>query len=139
MRGCVAEEGQCVLTPGGSLTSFDGASGKYLCDGVYDLALVCDERSPFWFRVSVSIKEDSDGGLEVGRIVYVFFPEASITVKRHKITWVRGRTKLLGAMYVMKVLKRAIKLILLRHFRYSTIKSLQFLIFLYEPETKKAG
>lgn len=81
-------EGGCRLTPGAQLSSFDGASGKYFCDGVYDLASVCDESAPFWFRVSVSIGKDNGDGLVAGRAVYVFFPDASITVKKNNRTWV---------------------------------------------------
>ncbi|XP_033014606.1 uncharacterized protein LOC117051988 [Lacerta agilis] len=84
-------EGECKLTPGAQLRSFDGASGKYFCGGVYDLASVCDESAPFWFRVSVSIGKDNEDGLVAGRAVYVFFLDASITVKKNNRTWVNGR------------------------------------------------
>ncbi|XP_077193127.1 IgGFc-binding protein-like [Paroedura picta] len=88
VRGCVTQEGQCKLTPGGHLTSFDGASAKYICGGVYDVASVCNESSVSWFRVSVSIEEEE--GLIAGKAVYVHFKEASIIVKKNTGIWVNG-------------------------------------------------
>lgn len=92
VRVCEQREGQCKLNPRAQLTSFDGSTGKYLCDGVYDIASVCNETSPSWFRVSVSVGKDSEDALVVGRAVYVFFRDASITLKKNSRTWVNGRS-----------------------------------------------
>uniref|UniRef100_A0ACB8FRZ7 Uncharacterized protein n=2 Tax=Sphaerodactylus townsendi TaxID=933632 RepID=A0ACB8FRZ7_9SAUR len=90
--GCVAREGQCTLTPGAQLTSFDGASAQYSCSGVYDVISVCDEGSLSWFRVSVHIEEEEEEeSVIAGKAVYVHFKEASIILKRNKGTWVNGR------------------------------------------------
>ncbi|XP_048356226.1 IgGFc-binding protein-like [Sphaerodactylus townsendi] len=88
--GCVAREGQCTLTPGAQLTSFDGASAQYSCSGVYDVVSVCDEGSPSWFRVSVRIEEDEEN-LITGKAVYIYFREASVIVKKNRDIWVNGR------------------------------------------------
>ncbi|KAL8220195.1 UNVERIFIED_CONTAM: hypothetical protein K2H54_040357 [Gekko kuhli] len=90
VRGCVTREGQCKLTPGGQLTSFDRASAQYLCNGVYDVVSVCNESALSWFRVSVRIEEE-EGGLIAGKTVYVHFREASIIVRKNRGTWVNGR------------------------------------------------
>ncbi|XP_060114541.1 IgGFc-binding protein-like [Heteronotia binoei] len=92
VRGCATQEGQCKLTAGAQLISFDSASAQYSCSGIYDVVSVCDEGAPSWFRVSVSIEQDiDDEGLIAGKTVYVHFQEASIIVKKNKGTWVNGR------------------------------------------------
>uniref|UniRef100_H9GN41 VWFD domain-containing protein n=1 Tax=Anolis carolinensis TaxID=28377 RepID=H9GN41_ANOCA len=55
-------EGQCEISPKAQLNSFDGASGHFLCSGVYNLALLCNDHAISWFRVSVHIGKDSDDG-----------------------------------------------------------------------------
>lgn len=83
-------EGQCKLIPGAQLTSFDGVSGKYFCTGVYDIVSVCDESAISWFRVAVHIGKEHQEGLAVGRAIYVYFQDASITVTKNLETWVSG-------------------------------------------------
>ncbi|XP_044291083.1 IgGFc-binding protein-like isoform X2 [Varanus komodoensis] len=90
VRNCERKEGECKLSAEGQLTSFDGASGKYLCSGVYDIASVCDENAASWFRVAVSIGQDCDDELAAGKAVYVYFREASITVKKNNKIWING-------------------------------------------------
>ncbi|XP_072836222.2 IgGFc-binding protein isoform X1 [Pogona vitticeps] len=85
------KEGQCKVTPEAQLVSFDGASGNFLCGGVYDLAIVCDESAVSWFRVSVKIGTDSDDRLDVGEAAYIFFQDTFIAVKKDNKTWVNGR------------------------------------------------
>ncbi|XP_053123557.1 IgGFc-binding protein-like [Hemicordylus capensis] len=92
VRGCVRQEGQCKLTPEAQLTSFDGAMRKYLCSGVYDVASVCDGNALSWFRVSVSIGQDGDDKLVVGKSVKVYFQDASVILKKSSGTWVNGRS-----------------------------------------------
>ncbi|XP_020671291.3 IgGFc-binding protein [Pogona vitticeps] len=89
---CERREGQCKLNLTAQLTSFDGASGNYLCSGVYDVASVCDESSLSWFRVAVSIGKDREDALVVGRAAYIYFREASITLKNNNRAWVNGRS-----------------------------------------------
>ncbi|XP_042297218.1 IgGFc-binding protein-like isoform X2 [Sceloporus undulatus] len=89
-RGCVRQEGHCTLTPGAWFTSFDGAKGKFLSNGVYKLASYCDEMSPSWFKVVVDINECNNEAVPAVAAVYVFFREAFITVTSHKETWVNG-------------------------------------------------
>ncbi|KAL8220191.1 UNVERIFIED_CONTAM: hypothetical protein K2H54_040293 [Gekko kuhli] len=93
VRGCVTREGQCKLTRGAQLTSFDGASAQYSCGGVYDVVSVCDEGAPSWFRVSVRIEEEEEESLITGKAVYVHFQEASVIVKTNGRTWVNGRSR----------------------------------------------
>ncbi|XP_008115273.2 IgGFc-binding protein isoform X2 [Anolis carolinensis] len=90
--GCEAREGQCKVTPEAKFTSFDGASGKYFCSGVYDLASVCDQNDASWFRALVNIGKDVEGDLAVGKAVYFYFQDASITLKTKNKIWVNGRS-----------------------------------------------
>ncbi|XP_060639780.2 IgGFc-binding protein-like [Anolis sagrei] len=83
-------EGHCKISSEAQLNSFDGGSGHFLCSGVYDLALLCNDSAIPWFRVSVRIGEDSDDGPVVGEAIYVFFQATFITVRNSKI-WVNGR------------------------------------------------
>ncbi|XP_015265744.1 PREDICTED: IgGFc-binding protein-like [Gekko japonicus] len=94
VRGCMTQEGQCKLTPGAHLTSFDGASAQYSCGGVYDVVSVCDEGALSWFRVSVRIEENAEEeSLISGKAVYVHFQEATVIVKKNGRTWVNGRSR----------------------------------------------
>uniref|UniRef100_A0A8C3SMJ9 Fc fragment of IgG binding protein n=1 Tax=Chelydra serpentina TaxID=8475 RepID=A0A8C3SMJ9_CHESE len=91
VRGCVKREGRCTLVPGARLTSFDGASGKVLNSGAYEVASLCNGSAPSWFRVVVEVQQCSNGGTVAGAAIYVFFQEAFVVVKRNKETWVNGR------------------------------------------------
>ncbi|XP_062995717.1 IgGFc-binding protein-like [Elgaria multicarinata webbii] len=92
VHSCELKEAQCKVSPEALLTSFDGATGKYLYSGIYNLAFVCDESALSWFRVLVSIGTDSDNGLVAVEAIYVFFPDAFIAVKKNNRTWVNGRS-----------------------------------------------
>ncbi|CAM4709668.1 unnamed protein product [Caretta caretta] len=91
VRGCVKQEGRCTLLPGAWLTSFDGASGGDLHSGAYELASLCNDSAPSWFRVVVDVRACSDGAVMAGTTTYIFFRDAFIAVKRNKETWVNGR------------------------------------------------
>ncbi|XP_073179617.1 IgGFc-binding protein-like [Lepidochelys kempii] len=91
VRGCVKQEGRCTLLPGAQLTSFDGASGGDLHSGAYELASLCNDSAPSWFRVVVDVRACSDGAVMAGTTTYIFFRDAFIAVKRNKETWVNGR------------------------------------------------
>ncbi|KAJ6663879.1 hypothetical protein lerEdw1_009960 [Lerista edwardsae] len=90
VRRCVRQDGQCTLEPGAWLTSFDGAKGKLLSNGVYKLAAFCNEKSAAWFKVVVDVSDCGEDSVPAGTAVYVFFREAFITVTNHQETWVNG-------------------------------------------------
>ncbi|KAH0631328.1 hypothetical protein JD844_005616 [Phrynosoma platyrhinos] len=90
-RGCVTQEAQCVLAPGGQLTTFDGASGEILYSGVYEVASFCDISASAWFRVVVNMRECGDREMMAGAAVYVFFRETFIAINRNKEAWVNGQ------------------------------------------------
>uniref|UniRef100_A0A8C5F079 VWFD domain-containing protein n=1 Tax=Gopherus evgoodei TaxID=1825980 RepID=A0A8C5F079_9SAUR len=91
VRGCVKQEGRCTLLPGAQLTSFDGASGGDLHSGAYELASLCNNSAPSWFRVVVDIRACGVQAVMAGTTAYIFFRDAFIAVKRNKETWVNGR------------------------------------------------
>ncbi|XP_067399057.1 IgGFc-binding protein-like [Emydura macquarii macquarii] len=91
VRGCMKQEGRCTLVPGAQLTSFDGASGGVLYNGVYEMTSLCNYSAPSWFRVVVEVRACCDGGVVAGTTAYIFFQDAFIAVKRNKETWVNGR------------------------------------------------
>uniref|UniRef100_A0ABM5ESE3 IgGFc-binding protein-like n=1 Tax=Pogona vitticeps TaxID=103695 RepID=A0ABM5ESE3_9SAUR len=90
-RGCVKQEGQCTLTLGAQLTTFDGASGEILYNGAYEVASFCDAMSRDWFRVVVDVRDCGEGEMTAGAAVYVFFQEAFIAINRNKEAWVNGQ------------------------------------------------
>ncbi|XP_074837440.1 IgGFc-binding protein-like [Carettochelys insculpta] len=90
MHACQKQEGQCKITPGAYLTTFDGATGKLLHSGMYKVASLCDERSPEWFKLVVDISECTSDGIPVVAAIFVFFREALISVSNME-TWVNGR------------------------------------------------
>ncbi|KAF7242406.1 IgGFc-binding protein [Varanus komodoensis] len=88
---CVRERGLCKLSGNAQLNSFDGASGKYSCSGVYEIASLCDESAANWFKVLVSVELDGYAGRAAGRIVYIYFPGGTIMLKNSRETRVNGR------------------------------------------------
>nr|XP_060640369.1 IgGFc-binding protein-like [Anolis sagrei ordinatus] len=97
-RGCVTEEAQCILAPGGQLTTFDGASGEILYNGIYEIASLRDASASGWFRVLVNVRESGDGEVMAGAAVYVFFQETFIAISRGKEVWVNGQPVQLPAI-----------------------------------------
>ncbi|XP_067316854.1 IgGFc-binding protein-like [Anolis sagrei] len=97
-RGCVTEEAQCFLAPGGQLTTFDGASGEILYNGIYEIASLRDASASGWFRVLVNVRESGDGEVMAGAAVYVFFRETFIAISRGKEVWVNGQPVQLPAI-----------------------------------------
>ena len=89
---CVKREGQCRVSPGASLTTFDSARGSLLASGTYKVAALCDEQSPNWFKVVVDVSECRDDSIPAAVAVFIFFREAFITVNNNMEVWVsRGR------------------------------------------------
>ncbi|XP_035754318.1 IgGFc-binding protein-like [Egretta garzetta] len=90
VQQCVKREGQCRLSPGASLTTFDGARGRLLASGTYKVAALCNEQSPNWFKVVVEVSECRDDSIPAAVAVFVFFREAFITVNNNMEVWVNG-------------------------------------------------
>ncbi|XP_053908624.1 IgGFc-binding protein-like [Cuculus canorus] len=87
---CVKREGQCRVSPGATLTTFDGLSGTLLTSGTFKVTSLCDERSPKWFKVVVEISECREDNVPAAAAVFVFFREAFITVNNNLEVWVNG-------------------------------------------------
>ncbi|NXC37851.1 FCGBP protein, partial [Penelope pileata] len=87
---CLRQEGRCQVSPGASVTTFDGAGGRLPFSGTYKMAALCDERSPRWFKVVVEVSECRDGGVPAAVTVFVFFRDAFITVNNNMEVWVNG-------------------------------------------------
>ncbi|XP_042653122.1 IgGFc-binding protein-like [Tyto alba] len=87
---CVKREGRCRLSPGASLTTFDGAGGKLLTSGTYKVVALCNEQSPNWFKVVVEVSECRENSIPAAVAVFVFFREAFITVNNNMEVWVNG-------------------------------------------------
>lgn len=87
---CLKQEGRCRISPGASVTTFDGVGGRLPDSGTYKVAALCDERSPHWFKVVVEVSECRDDGIPAAVAVFVFFREAFITVNNNMEVWVNG-------------------------------------------------
>ncbi|XP_065510651.1 IgGFc-binding protein-like isoform X2 [Caloenas nicobarica] len=87
---CVENHGRCRVSPGASLTTFDGAGGRLPASGTYKVAALCNERSPDWFKVVVEVSECRDDAVPAAAAVFVFFREAFITVNSNMEVWVNG-------------------------------------------------
>ena len=85
---CLKQEGRCRISPGASVTTFDGVGGRLPDSGTYKVAALCDERSPHWFKVVVEVSECRDDGIPAAVAVFVFFREAFITVNNNMEVWV---------------------------------------------------
>ncbi|KAG8143304.1 hypothetical protein E2320_000566, partial [Naja naja] len=89
--GCVTLEAQCKLTAQARITSFDGASGRYSCSGVYEIASLCDQNSASWFRLLVSIEKDYTKEMVVGKSIYFYFRGGFIQIINGERLWVNGQ------------------------------------------------
>uniref|UniRef100_H9GN33 VWFD domain-containing protein n=1 Tax=Anolis carolinensis TaxID=28377 RepID=H9GN33_ANOCA len=90
VRGCLGPMGECVLQPGAMLTSFDGTSGHILYEGIYEIASLCNQNDPFWFRIIAVVQLCDNWDLEAVSTIHVFFKGMFITVKSTNETWVNG-------------------------------------------------
>uniref|UniRef100_A0A663FAV6 VWFD domain-containing protein n=1 Tax=Aquila chrysaetos chrysaetos TaxID=223781 RepID=A0A663FAV6_AQUCH len=88
VQRCVKREGQCRVSPGASLTTFDGAGGRLLASGTYKVTALCNEQSPNWFKVVVDVSECRDDSIPAAVAVFIFFREAFITVNNNMEVWV---------------------------------------------------
>ncbi|KAK9394606.1 IgGFc-binding protein-like [Crotalus adamanteus] len=91
VRDCVVLEAQCKLTAQAYITSFDGASGRYSCSGVYEIASLCDQNSASWFRLLASIEKDYTKEMVVGKSVYFYFQGGFIQIINRERFWVNGQ------------------------------------------------
>ncbi|NXW11539.1 FCGBP protein, partial [Fregetta grallaria] len=87
---CIKREGQCRVSPGAFLTTFDGARGRLLASGTYKVAALCNEQSPNWFKVVVEVSECRDDSVPAAMAVFIFFREAFINVNNNMEVWVNG-------------------------------------------------
>ncbi|XP_067172889.1 IgGFc-binding protein-like, partial [Apteryx mantelli] len=87
---CVQREGQCRLSPGATMSTFDGATGRLPGSGTYKVAALCDERSPAWFKVVVEVGECRGDGVPAGAALFVFFRDALVTLNADMEAWVNG-------------------------------------------------
>ncbi|XP_009580001.1 PREDICTED: IgGFc-binding protein-like, partial [Fulmarus glacialis] len=85
---CIKREGQCRVSPGASMTTFDGTRGRLLASGTYKVAALCNEQSPNWFKVVVEVSECRDDSIPAAVAVFVFFREAFINVNNNMEVWV---------------------------------------------------
>ncbi|XP_072547805.1 IgGFc-binding protein [Salminus brasiliensis] len=90
-RGCHPKLGRCVVYPNTLLQSFDGAQGMVDQPGAFQMAFLCDDRSPEWFRVVVDVRLCSRAAAASVVNVNVFVQGASITVNSQKLSWVNGK------------------------------------------------
>ncbi|NWS50589.1 FCGBP protein, partial [Probosciger aterrimus] len=87
---CVKQQGQCHLSPGASLTTFDGTKGMLLTSGTYKVAALCNEQSPNWFKVVVEVNGCREDHVPAAVAIFVFFREAFIAVNANMEVWVNG-------------------------------------------------
>ncbi|XP_053123551.1 IgGFc-binding protein-like [Hemicordylus capensis] len=90
VRACMKKKGECLLTPGARLTTFDGTSGEIPHNGAYEVVSLCNEEDPSWFRIIAVTQKCSAGDLASVSTLHVFFQGALITVKKNRETWING-------------------------------------------------
>ncbi|KAM8985761.1 IgGFc-binding protein-like [Ara ararauna] len=87
---CIKQQGQCHLSPGASLTTFDGTKGTLLTSGTYKVAALCNEQSPNWFKVVLEVNECREDHVPAAVAIFIFFREAFITINTNMEVWVNG-------------------------------------------------
>ncbi|XP_037402677.1 IgGFc-binding protein [Pygocentrus nattereri] len=90
-RGCHPELGRCEVYPNALLQSFDGAQGMVDQPGAFQMAFLCDDRSPEWFRVVADVRLYAKTAVASVANVYVFLQGTFITVNSQKHSWVNGK------------------------------------------------
>nr|XP_060639775.1 IgGFc-binding protein-like [Anolis sagrei ordinatus] len=90
VRGCMGPMGECILQPGAQLTSFDGTSGQILSEGIYEIASLCNQNDPFWFRIIAVVQVCHNWDLAAVSTIHIFFKGVFVTVKSSNETWVNG-------------------------------------------------
>ncbi len=89
-RDCYTDQGQCVFDASDQLRSFDGVKGAVERPGAYQMAFLCNQESPDWFRVVLDIHACARNDSGHVTMVHVFFQDMIITVNNHRHSWVSG-------------------------------------------------
>ncbi|XP_059389537.1 IgGFc-binding protein [Carassius carassius] len=90
-RDCYTDRGRCVFDANDQLQSFDGVTGKVERPGAFQMAFLCDQESPDWFRVVLDVHAcaKNDSGKVI--MVHIFFQSMIITVNNQWHSWVNGK------------------------------------------------
>ncbi|KAG2471417.1 FCGBP protein, partial [Polypterus senegalus] len=91
--GCHPREVSCSLKDG-VISTFDGMNTQIEISGVFDLALLADDKAQLedWFRVAAGINNCKTNSLNV---VHSFFGQNFITVTSTNDVWVNGKRAVL--------------------------------------------
>ncbi|XP_051638754.1 IgGFc-binding protein-like isoform X1 [Manacus candei] len=87
---CTKSEGHCQITPGATLTTFDGVPGLLLASGTYKVSALCDEEAPDWFKVVVEVSDCHDMNVPAATAAIVFVREGVVSVNGNMEVWVNG-------------------------------------------------
>ncbi|XP_056329790.1 IgGFc-binding protein [Danio aesculapii] len=90
-RDCYPLQGLCAFDTNDQLLSFDGVKGTIGQLGAFQMAFLCDEQSPDWFRVVLDIHACARNQSGNMKIVHVFFQDMIITVNNRLHSWVNGK------------------------------------------------
>ncbi|XP_067306883.1 IgGFc-binding protein [Pseudorasbora parva] len=90
-RDCYPDQGYCIFDANDQLQSFDGVKGRVGRPGAFQMAFLCDQESPDWFRVvldALACARNDPGNVTM---IHVFFQDMIITVNNRRHTWVNGK------------------------------------------------
>ncbi|XP_057206432.1 IgGFc-binding protein isoform X2 [Triplophysa rosa] len=90
-RGCYPESVRCVFDTGDQLQTFDGVVGLVMSPGAFQMAFLCDEESPDWFRVVIDVRGCATSDPVNVTLVHVFIQGMIVTVNSHLHSWVNGK------------------------------------------------
>ncbi|KAL0174854.1 hypothetical protein M9458_030822, partial [Cirrhinus mrigala] len=90
-RDCYIEQGNCVFDASDQLRSFDGVMGMVGRLGAFQMAFLCDQQSPDWFRVVLDIHACARNNSGNVTTVHVFFQDMIITINNRWHSWVNGK------------------------------------------------
>ncbi|TRY92860.1 hypothetical protein DNTS_015611 [Danionella cerebrum] len=90
-RECYPVHSHCSYDIWGHLLTFDGGKGSTVQPGAFQMAFLCDEKSPDWFRVVLDVHPCTRNGPENVIMVHIFFQDLVITVNHKQHSWVNGR------------------------------------------------
>lgn len=87
---CARREGHCQVTPGATLTTFDGITGPLLASGTYKVSALCDEEAPDWFKVVMEVSDCRDMNVPAATAAIIFVREGVVSVNGNMEVWVSG-------------------------------------------------
>lgn len=90
-RDCYTDQGHCVFDAKDQLQSFDGVTGMVERPGAFQMAFLCDQESPDWFRVVLDVHACARNDSGNVTMVHVFFQDMIITVNNQWHSWVSGK------------------------------------------------